>query len=149
VVDTNLPRTREELGVYLEEIGVQRRTYDLFGGRRRDNEWVLDHRDGRWIVVFTERGDEWGGDWFDDEAGACAALLAEVTKYDHAFFQLVAGPAPKEEADRAFDDWLAALSVTRDHLAADEWKFDDVPWVKGPFWRRYFVRGLTVRRLLG
>ena len=135
--------------MYLEEIGVQRRTYDLFGGRRRDNEWVLDHRDGRWIVVFTERGDEWGGDWFDDEADACAALLAEVTKHDHAFFQLVAGPAPKEEADRAFDDWLAALSVTRDHLAADEWKFDDVPWVKGPFWRRYFVRGLTVRRLLG
>ena len=146
---TNLPQTREELGTYLDEIGVQRHTYDLFGGRLRDNEWVLDRRDGGWIVVFTERGSEWGGNRFDDEAEACAALLVEVTRHDHAFFQLVAGPAPQEEADRAFDGWLAALGTTRDDLGADDWKFDDVPWVKGPLWRRYFVRGLTVRRLLG
>ena len=135
--------------MYLEEIGVQRHTYDLFGGRPRDNERVLDYRDGRWIVVFTERGSERGGSWFEDEADACAALLAEVTKYDHAYLQLLAGPAPTVEADRAFDDWLAALGMTRDDLGADDWKSDDVPWVNGPLWRRYFVRGLTVRRLLG
>ncbi len=40
-----------------------------------------------------------------------------------------------------------AYPVTRADLDDAEWKMDEVPWVEGPRWRRYFVRVTTARRL--
>ncbi|MCB0911793.1 MAG: hypothetical protein KDB60_09280 [Propionibacteriaceae bacterium] len=69
-----------------------------------------------------------------------------MTRSD-VFFTLVAGPAPAAEADAAFDSWLTGRGTNRASLRADDWKSDDVPWVAGPLWRRYFVRTTAIRRL--
>jgi hypothetical protein len=81
------------------------------------------------------------------EADACADLLARVTAEEHVFFDLIAGPAPAAIADEAFDAWLDSRGVTREDLDPIDWKFDDVPWVRGPYWRGYFVRITAARRL--
>jgi hypothetical protein len=63
------------------------------------------------------------------------------------FFDLVAGPAPAARAHAAFDAWLNSRRVAREDLDPADWKFDDVPWVPGLYWRRYFVQITAARRL--
>ena len=99
------------------------------------------------MVFYSERGGESALRLHSTEADACADLLDRLIRDEHVFFALVAGPAPASEADAAFDSWLAARAANRASLVANVWKFDDVPWVAGPLWRRYFVR-ITAIRLL-
>ena len=58
----------------------------------------------------------------DSEANACSDLLVRVTREDHVFFELVAGPAPAATADEEFDDWLRRRGVTRSDLNPADWK---------------------------
>ena len=141
-----VPATRELLARHLDAIGVHQRSYHLFGALQ-DDAYVMDHRSQGWVVFYGERGAEWSLTTHDDEASACADLLGRVTRQAHAFFELVAGPAPPEEADAAFDRWLHARGVSRTDLREGDWKFDNVPWVAGPYWRRYFVKILVARNL--
>lgn len=124
---------------HLEATGVQPDTYHLFGAHVGE-AFVMDHRPEGWVVFYSERGNESSLRTYQTEAEACADLLARVTVEGDAFFELVAGPAPKDEADHAFDEWLKQRRLTRADVAATDWKYDDVPWVEGPYWRRYFVR---------
>jgi hypothetical protein len=140
------PETREALAARLGALGVRENTYHLFGAHLND-AIVMDRRPEGWVVFYSERGGESLLSVHEHEADGCADLLARVTSDEHVFFDLVAGPAPAAVADEAFDAWLNSRGVTREDLDPIDWKFDDVPWVPGPYWRRYFVRITAARRL--
>jgi hypothetical protein len=140
------PTTRAALAEHLDAFGVRESAYALFGAHR-DGATVMDRRPEGWVVFYTEKGLEFGLVVHEDEASACADLLAQVVREEHSFFDLVAGPAPAREADEAFDAWLRKRGIAREDLAPTEWKYDNVPWTDGPYWRRYFVRITTIRRL--
>ena len=144
--DLRGPESREALAADLESLGVRQGTYHLFGAHLNDAT-VMDRRPEGWVVFYSERGSEYSTTFHDDEASACSDLLTRVTSDEHVFFDLVAGPAPTDEADQAFDTWLEQRGITREDLASTDWKYDDVPWVAGPRWRRYFVRITTIRGL--
>lgn len=140
------PETREALAAHLGALGVREDSYHLFGAHL-DDAMVMDRRPEGWVVFYSERGGEFSLSVHEHEADACADLLARVTSEEHVFFDLVAGPAPAAIADEAFDAWLNSRGVTREGLDPTDWKFDDVPWFPGPYWRRYFVRITAARRL--
>ena len=144
--DLGNPTRRDALAVHLETLGVRDGTYHLYGAHL-DDAIVMDHRPDGWVVFYSERGGESSLKAHDNEASACADLLARLTEDEHASFDLVAGPAPADEADEAFGVWLGQRGIARENLAPTDWKFDDVPWVPGPYWRRYFVRISAIRRL--
>jgi hypothetical protein len=144
--DTVPPRDRQALAKVLDEMGVREGTYHLFGAHL-DDAMVMDRRPEGWVVFYTERGSEFGIATHAVEARACADLLARVTAEEHVFFERVAGPAPADEADEAFGDWLNERGVTAAELSPSDWKSDDVPWVDGAYWRRYFVRIQAIRSL--
>ena len=140
------PLTRERLAVVLDRLGVQPGSYSLFGAHSPDSV-VIDHRPEGWVVFYTERGDESGLETFPTEAEACQALFDLVTRAEHNFFELVAGPAPPDEADSQFQEWLDDRSLNRDALSHDEWKSQDSPWVENePSYRRYWIRTTAIRR---
>ncbi|MDN5792236.1 MAG: hypothetical protein L0H22_04150 [Brevibacterium aurantiacum] len=141
-----IPRTRTALEAHLTKLGVSEQGYHL-SGAHLDDAIVMDHCPEGWVVFYSERGGESALKVHRTEADACADLLDRRTRDDHAFFTLVAGPSPASEADTAFNSWLAARGASRSSLLAEDWKFDDVPWVAGPLWRRYFVRTTTIRLL--
>jgi len=145
-VTAEAPETREALAAHLDSLGINPDCYHLYGAHLGD-AFVLDHRPEGWVVFYSERGGESSTKVFDSEPAACRELLARVTEEDHAFFQLVAGPAPAAEADEAWAAWLNTRKISVDQLEQRDWKTDDVPWVHGPYWRRYFVRTTTARRL--
>jgi hypothetical protein len=141
------PLTRESLGVLLDRLGVQPRSYSLYGAHSPDAH-VIDHRRDGWVVFYTERGDESGLVTYATESDACLALLDRVTSEDDNFFELVAGPAPPDVADLQFAGWLGDRSLSRARLTRDDWKTQDSPWVANePDYRRYWVRTAAVRRL--
>lgn len=140
------PRTRRALADRLDALGVSETSYHLYGAHLND-AIIMDHRAEGWVVFYSERGDESSLELHSTEADACADLLDRVTRDDHVFFKLVAGPAPASDADAAFESWLMERGANRASLLTDDWKFDDVPWVAGPLWRRYFVRTTAVRLL--
>ena len=144
--DAGIPRTRSALADHLNALGVSDNSYHLYGTHLND-AIVMDHRPEGWVVFYSERGGESALSLHTTEADACADLFARTTRYDHVFFTLVAGPAPTSEADTAFDSWLAERGASRASLLADDWRFDDVPWVAGPLWRRNFVRTTVIRLL--
>lgn len=144
--DQGQPASRDELAVHLEALGVREGTYHLFGAHL-DDAMVMDRRPEGWVVFYSERGREFTLAVHDHEASACVDLLQRVTGEEHVFFELVAGPAPADEADAAFDAWLAERGTSRESLASTDWKVDDAPWVPGPYWRRYFMRITEIRRL--
>ncbi len=141
-----IPRTRTALANHLTELGVSENSYHLYG-TYLDDAIVLDERPEGWVVFYSECGGESALKVHSTEAGACADLLDRVTRDDHVFFTLVAGPSPADEADAAFDSWLAGRGASRSSLLAGDWKFDDVPWVAGALWRRYFVTTTGIRLL--
>ncbi|KRF24802.1 hypothetical protein [Phycicoccus sp. Soil803] len=140
------PTNRNTLAAHLESLGVRDNAYHLHVAHV-DDAFVMDQRPEGWVVFYSERGGEASLTTHSDEASACAELLARVTSAEHAFFEMVAGPAPAAEADAAFDAWLEHRGAVRATLQSAEWKFDDVPWASGPYWRRYFVRVAAIRRL--
>ncbi len=144
--DVAAPQSRDALAVHLEALGVREGAYHLFGEHLED-AMVMDERPEGWVVFYSERGGENSLTVHGDEASACADMLARLGSETHVFFDLIAGPAPAAEADAAFDAWLALRGVTRDDLAVADWKYDDVPWAPGPYWRRYFVRITAIRWL--
>ena len=131
--------------MHLQALGVREGAFHL--GAHLEDAMVMDRRPQGWVVFYSERGGEFSLNIHDDEASACADLLERVTGEEHVFFDLVAGPAPANEADEAFDAWLRERGASRESLASTDWKFDDVPWVPGPYWRRYFMRITEIRRL--
>lgn len=134
------PRDRDELGRVLAEQGVAERAYSLWGAHL-DDSVVMDHRGAGWVVFYSERGGEFSLREHPTEAEACADLLVRVLGNEHARFELVAGPAPADEADAAFGSWLASRGMSRAELAPGDYKVDEVPWAAGePSYRRYFVR---------
>ena len=145
-VDDAIPRSRTALADHLDELGVREGTYHLYGAHLGD-AIVMDHRPEGWVVFYSERGGESALRLYTTEADACADLLDRLIRDEHVFFALVSGPAPVSEADAAFDSWLSARAANRATLVASDWKFDDVPWVAGPLWRRYFVRIAAIHLL--
>lgn len=145
-VGAAIPRSRTALADHLNELGIREDTYHLYGTHLGD-AIVMDHRPEGWVVFYSERGGESALRLHSTEADACADLLDRLVRDEHVFFALVAGPAPVTEADTAFDSWLAARAANRASLVANDWRFDDVPWVAGPLWRRYFVRTTAIRLL--
>jgi hypothetical protein len=109
-------------------------------GAHLEDAMVMDRRPEGWVVFYSERGGEYSLTVHSDEASACADMLSRLGSAAHVFFDLIAGPAPAAEADAAFDEWLKQRGITRGDLPVTDWKFDDVPSVPGPYWRRYFVR---------
>jgi hypothetical protein len=143
------PLTRESLAALLDRLGVQPTTYSLYGAHLPEAD-VMDHRREGWVVFFTERGDELDLMTYMTEADACLALLNRVTSEAHNFFELVAGPALPDVADRQFQAWLHDRSLSRDLLTGDDWKTQDSPWIANePDYRRYWIRTAAVRRLQG
>ena len=144
--DPAAAQSRDALAAQPEALGVRGGTYHLFGAHLEDAV-VMDRRPEGWVVFYSEHGGESSLRVHGHEASACADMLSRLGSEAHVFFDLVAGPAPAAEADAAFDGWLKRRGVTRSDLAATDWKYDDVPWVPGPYWRRYFVRITAIRRL--
>ena len=140
------PTTRAALAEHLDALGVRKGTYSLSGALLDDALGIVRRPEG-WIVYYSERGREDVLAVHEDETSACTDLLARLVREEHVFFQLVAGPAPFADADAAFYWWLQQRGITRADLAPTDWKYDDVPWTDGPYWRRYFVRITTIRRL--
>lgn len=143
-----LPRTQLALAAYLDALGVSPHSFSVRGRPYSDDSIVLDKRPAGWAVFYTERGRETPIAVYENEADACADLLSRVGDDLYSCGRLIAGPAPQSEADEAFDDWLRDFGVTRDDLAREDWMYDEVPWVEGPLWRRYFIRTTTARRLI-
>lgn len=141
------PRTRLALAAYLDALGVSPDRFSLYGRSDADDSYVLDKRPEGWVVFYAERGGKTPITVYENEADACADMLSRVSNDLYSLCHLIAGPAPKSEADEAFDDWLRGFGVTRDDLRPEDWLYDDVPWVEGPYWRRYFIRTTTARRL--
>lgn len=96
------PQTRSQLADHLDAIGVRSCTFHLYGAHL-DDAFVIDHRAEGWVVFYSERGGEFSLEFHDREADACADLLKRLTADNHVFFDLVAGPAPEEQADESFD----------------------------------------------
>lgn len=140
------PRTRTALADHLNELGVSENSYHLYG-MHLDDAIVMDQRTEGWVVFYSERGGEPALKVHSTEADACADLLDRRIRDDFIFFTLVAGPAPTGAAEAAFDSWLAERGTNRASFVPNDWKFDDVPWVRGPLWRRYFVRTTAIRLL--
>ena len=107
----------------------------------------MDRRSDGWVVFYSERGGEASLTTHAEEASACVDVLERLSGDEQVFFDLVVGPSPAAEADAAFDAWLDRRGASRSTLAPADWKFDDVPWVSGPYWRRYFLRITALRRL--
>lgn len=141
-----VPTSRDALADHLEALGVRQGTYSLFGAHL-DDAMVMDRRPEGWVVFYSERAGEYSLTVHNDEASACADLLGRMIREEHVFFDLVAGPARADDADEAFDVWLRERGIGREDLAPADWKCDDVPWVEGPYWRRYFVRIRKIRGL--
>jgi hypothetical protein len=141
-----VPTNRDALADHLDALGVREGTYHLFGAHL-DDAVVMDRRPEGWAVFYSERGGESSLTIHHDEASACADLLDRLVREQHVFFDLVAGPAPADDADQAFDTWLRDQGIDRESLAPSDWKADDVPWLSGPYWRRYFVRISKIRSL--
>ena len=140
------PLTRATLGDLLRAEGVADRAFSLFGAHQED-AIVLDNRPGGWVVFYAERGHELQLRTHLSEADACLDLLSRVLEDEHNRFDLVAGPAPPAEADRAFDLWLRDNGIERIDLAEGDWKFQDSPWRAGePDYRRYWIRITRARR---
>jgi hypothetical protein len=140
------PLNREALAKLLAANGVAERAYHLYGAHR-DDALVLDHRPEGWVVFYSERGEEEVLARYDTEAEACLDLLTRLLADEHNRYELVAGPAPPEEADAAFDSWLRDHGLTREDLSHYDFKSDDVPWKVGdPDYRRYFIHRKRVRR---
>lgn len=144
--ELSAPQSRDALAAHLDAVGIREGAYHLYGAHLHDAV-VMDRRPEGWVVFYSERGGEYSLKIHSDEASACVDMLSRLISDAHVFFDLVAGPAPAPEADAAFDDWLRQRRTTRDELALTDWKFDDVPWVSGPYWRRYFMRITAMRRL--
>jgi hypothetical protein len=140
------PKSRDALADHLDALGVRPGTYHLFGAHL-DEAMVMDRRPEGWVVFYSERGGESSPAVHDDEANACADLLARLVREEHVFFDLVAGPAPADDADEAFAAWLRERGSDREGLAPTDWMCDDVPWTEDGYRRRYFVRIATIRRL--
>jgi hypothetical protein len=140
------PLTRTSLARLLGREGIRERSYSLFGARRPE-AIVLDQRPGgRWVVFYTERGEESALRTYDNEAEACLDMLERVWNYEWNRFTVVAGPAPPDEADAAFDEWLQDHDLSLKDLAADDWRTQDSAWKVGePDYRRYWVRISRIR----
>ncbi len=142
-----VPRTRLALAAYLDALGLSPNKFSVYGDTSGGDSYVLDERAEGWVVSFAERGRKDPIAVYENEADACADMLSRVSKDLYGLCHRIAGPAPKSEADEAFDDWLRDFGVTRDDLRPEEWFYDDVQ-VEGPYWRRqYFIRKTTARRL--
>jgi hypothetical protein len=140
VTASEVPPTRDELGAYLDEIGVRHGTYHLYGAHL-DDALVIDHRPSGWVVFYSERGGEDILATYVAEAEACSQLVTLLVREPHVFFELIAGPTPTAQADSEFDAWLVTHGISRADLADSDWKYDDVPWVSGqPPYRRYFIK---------
>jgi hypothetical protein len=133
------PLTRARLAEVLAANNVSERAYDLSGAHKHDAV-VLDDRPEGWVVFYSERGGENVLARYETEADACSDLLTRLLRDEHNRFDLVAGPAPPDDADAAFASWLDDHDLTLGDLARDELRMQDSPWVAGqPDYRRYFV----------
>ncbi len=129
-----------ELLTVLAREGINPDSYSVDGGHPPER-YVLDHRAGRWMVYYSERGLESGLVAFDTEDEACNHLL-ELLRRDHTtHFHLVAGPLPAAEADAAFQAWKEHHSVMGDDLDASDIRIDNPVLTagEGPV-RRYWIR---------
>jgi len=139
------PLTRGTLAELLDREGIRERAYSLFGAHK-DDAIVLDQRSDGWVVYYVERGRESDVRRHQDEAAACLDLLDRVWNVEMNRFALVAGPAPREEADEELAQWLRARGLERMDLADADLKTQDTPWVVGvPYQRRYWVRITRMR----
>lgn len=74
--------TRDKLAELLPAKRVRPDAYSLFGAHR-DDAFVIDHRGGRWVVFYSERGGEYGLTEHDTEDAACRELLDRLLyRYD-------------------------------------------------------------------
>jgi hypothetical protein len=106
----------------------------------------MDQRPDGWVVFYTERGEESDLRRYRDEAAACLDLLERVWNDEPNRFDLVSGPAPRDQADEEFAHWLRDHGLTRADLADADWKMQDSPWKTGePYYRRYWVRITRIR----
>lgn len=74
---------RFELRDALDAAGVPRHDYslqDISPDFISDSTWVLRERGGRWVVFFSERGQERHLKAFASEQEACEYLRAELTR---------------------------------------------------------------------
>lgn len=142
------PTTLAELARMLDEVGVRPTEVYLLPKFPWDG-FALGQRRGKWVVYYGERGREEVLSTHATEAEGCAAYFDFLTRNRQVFFQTVVPITPVEEADAAFDAWLAERGATRADLSPDDWYFDDIPYAgpDRPLHRRHFVRITTRRRL--
>jgi hypothetical protein len=69
----------ESLKVRLDSEGVDPDAYSLGGGFASD-AFVLERRDRRWVVYYTERGLRRGEAEYESEDAACRSLLERVLR---------------------------------------------------------------------
>jgi hypothetical protein len=137
--------TRHSLAELLDREGIHERAYNLFGAHKPE-AIVMDQRTDGWVVFYTERGEESDLRRYPDEAAACLDLLERVWNVEHNRFDLVAGPAPREQADAHFAQWLRDHGLAHADLADADWTMQDSPWKAGePDYRRYWVRITRIR----
>lgn len=142
------PLNRQRLADVLAANGVAERAYDLYGAHKHD-ALVLDHRPEGWIVFYSERGSEDILARYHTEAEACLDILNRLLADEHNRYELVAGPAPAEEADAAFNAWLQNHGLTWADLSESDFIRNDAPWKVGePDYRRYLIHRKSVARLL-
>ena len=72
-----IPLTRESLQGLLDETGVPKDAYHLFGAHL-DDAVVIDHRRQGWVVFYSERGAEFDLKTYQTEDAACRDLLARL-----------------------------------------------------------------------
>ena len=122
--DEEIPRTRAALTDRLDQLGVAETSYRLYGAHL-ESAVVMDQRSHGWVVFYRERGSETDLRVHPTEAPACADVLERLTQDEDVFFRLVVGPALAEEADAAFDAWLAERGANRESILAKDWKHSD------------------------
>ena len=73
--------TREQLAERLDELGVPRGAYSLYGTGNQSHGHCMDQLPlGRWAVYFSERGSRESERVFGDEGDACSDLFERLRK---------------------------------------------------------------------
>lgn len=70
---------KNELEHILEEKGVRKDAYSLYGGHPSER-YVLNQDGRKWSVYYSERGNEVGKQAFDNEDAACRHLCDKLLR---------------------------------------------------------------------
>jgi hypothetical protein len=136
---------RHGLREFLDNAGVLRAAYDL-DGRGVEDGLTLDLSDGRYKVLYTERGNSSLRREFASEDEACRFLADELLRYEPYRFEVVdSSPHRGVSAQEFLEHWLGANGLTLSDMTDDDFRIGFTPGRSGGTEIRLSVRRTFLR----